>query len=189
MKNILSEIKSKSLLATLIIAFIIAFFINPLAKLSWNLLFLMTNRLSSFLINQIIDSIIRGNTLIEVYIFIFVFATFMFLFVDPLAVKTKKESTNNKIKKIPVRKIEIICLYLFYIIFIVVITTNIIISELNINFKLKMGIISPYIENEKEEELWSKWYLMESKMDYINLNYELENIAEKNNFKLKKPFK
>lgn len=176
-------------MTTLAIAFIIAFFINPLAKLTWNLLFLMSNRLSSLLINQIIGLIIRGTTSIEVYIFMFVFFTFIALFVDPLAVKTKKDSTNNKIKKIPVQKIEIVILYIFYIIFIVVITTNVIVSELNINFKLKMGIISPYIDNEKEEELWSKWYLMESKMDYINLNYELENIAEKNNVKLKKPFK
>jgi len=60
---------------------------------------------------------------------------------------------------------------------------------LSVNFKQRMGIIAPYIDDEKEEELWSKWYLMESKIDYINLNYELENIAEKNNVKLKKPFK
>ena len=174
---------------TLIIAFIIALFINLLAKLTWKLLFSMSNRFSLFLINQIIVIIISGTILIEVLTFVFVFYIFIFLLVEPLTVKIKKESTHNKVKKIQVDKIGVTILYIFYIIFISVITTHLIVTELNINFKLRMGIIAPYINDEKEEELWSKWYLMESKIDYINLNYELENIAEKNNVKLKKPFK
>lgn len=185
LKNILLDIKSKSFLTTLVIAFIIAFFINPLAELTWNLLFSMSNRFSLFLINHTIGLILRGSILIEIYIFVFIF--FIFIYLNATwSVKIKKESTYNTIIKYQVQKIGVVILS---IIFILVITTHIIVSELSINFKQRMGIIATYISDEKEEELWSKWYLMESKIDYVNLNYELKNIAEKNNVKLKKPFK
>ena len=127
MKNILPDIKSKSFLTTLEIAFIIALFINPLAKLTWKLLFSMSDRFSLFLINQIIGLILRGTILIEIDIFMFVFFIFIFLFVSPLIVKIKKESINNKIKKIPVRKIGVTILYIFYIYFISITTTHIIV--------------------------------------------------------------
>ena len=182
LKNFLIDIKSKSFLTVFVFAFIIALFINPLAKLTWNILILWSNRFFLYLISQILDLTTRGNLPIETFIFLFVFYIFLFMTTIQLPLRIKKKTIDIKFKK----SLIIISSVILLTIFISVVITYMIVFELNTDFKRGMGIIAPYINNEKEEELWAKWYSMESKIDYINLNHELENIAESNNLKLPK---
>ena len=193
MKNILQKIKNNYFINTLIFAFIIALFINPLAKLTWNFLILMSSRFSLYLINKILRLAISERMPLDIFIFIFAFFAFMlvslsvYITIARLPFGIKKKSVN---KSPMYRRYIFIALSIFLLIeFIFILETYTIAFELNVNYKQRMGIIAPYINNEKEEELWSKWYLIESKIDYINLNHELDNIAENNNIKLPKALK
>ena len=194
LENILGNIKRNYFVNIIVTGFIIALFINPLAKLMWNLLILMSNRFSLFLVNEILKFAVRGRTSIDIFIFMFAFSTFILVNVSiivniKLSSRTKKKSVNKP--SIPVtrlRRMAIATCFLF-VGSAFLLSTYYVVYELNANHKQRMGIIAPCIDNQKEEELWSKWYLLKSKIDYINLNHELENIAESNNIELPKLFK
>jgi hypothetical protein len=152
---------------------------NVLHKLFWNLLISWSNVFSLFLVKQILKFAIKGKMPIEVFIFVFLF--FVFLCLVSLSshpeLRTKIIVSKNWI-------LDIVIYIFFLVIFIYVVTTYIIVFNLNTDFEQKIGIIAPYINNEEEEELWSKWYLMESKVDYLNLEQEIKKIAENNDIKL-----
>ncbi len=54
---------------------------------------------------------------------------------------------------------------------------------LNLRFSRKMIILKPYLSEQQEDELLSKWALMESRDDYRAINDVLHGYAEKNNVK------
>lgn len=51
--------------------------------------------------------------------------------------------------------------------------------QLNTSFNQRLNAISPYINDHEIKILKSKWALMKSKQDFINLNSYLENLAKR----------
>lgn len=193
MKNILQNIKSNPLILGIIgsmIGGLLILFSIPLSRLLLKLLFSWSNRFSQFIIETTIKRAIMDTNVINVYTFLFVFYIFMIVFFS----RVLSKFTFN-IEKISRKKIGNIRLYTFTITFLFlfffasfIYFMDVTRESLNATQKLRMGIVAPYIDDQKEEELWSKWYLIKTKIDYISLNYELDNIAENNNIELPKPY-
>ena len=191
MNNILLKIKNNPLILAIIgsiIGGVILLCSITMARLFWNLLVSWSNRSSLFFLNKILKLAVSGRMSIDIFIFIFVFFTYIFVityifFTRLLAFRIKKKSAKKS-----TIYIFIIIFFLYLSIFIFTLNSYNIVVELKAKHKQIMGIIAPYINEEKEEELWSKWYSIESKIDYLNLHVELENIAESNNLKLPKLF-
>jgi len=173
------DIKNDSLIKTIIIMVVVTIFADRLSELFWNLLFLWSNGFSLFLVKRILKFAIKGKMPIEVFSFVFIF--FIFLCLNPLSLPFELQ---KKFKVKMSRIINSAISIFFIIIFLYAITTYILVFNLNTDFEQKIGIIAPYVDNETEEELWSKWYLMESKVDYLNLEQEIKKIAENNEIKL-----
>jgi hypothetical protein len=59
--------------------------------------------------------------------------------------------------------------------------------QLNTSFNQKLNALSPYIDEAQKEILVSKWALMKSKKDYLEIKSIMEDEAKKNNIELPKP--
>ena len=191
MNNILLKIKNNSFVIGIIgsvIGGVIFLCSIPIARFLWNLLVSWSNRFSLFFLNKILKLAVSGRMSIDYFIFILVFVTFIIVITNTFFTRWLPFRIKKKSAKKSTLYIFIIICFLYLFTFIFTLNTHNIVVELNARHKQRMGIIAPYINDEKEEELWSKWYSIESKIDYLNLNYELENIAESNNLKLPKLF-
>ena len=177
--NIPSDKKSYSSIKAILIMLIVTILGNVLYKPFWNLLISWSNVFSLFLVKRILKFAIKGKMPIEVFSFVFLFFAFLYLTNLSPFFEIKKKIIVNKS-----RILDIVISIFFLVIFIYVVTTYTLVFNINTDFEQKIGIIAPYINNEIEEELWSKWYLMESKVDYLNLAQEIEKIAENNDIKL-----
>lgn len=56
----------------------------------------------------------------------------------------------------------------------------------NSTFQQRINAIAPYIDEQKEEELKSKWALMHSRNDFDMLDKEIELVAKGNKLALPK---
>jgi len=163
----------------------------PVARCLLELLFSWSNRFSCFIIDTIIKLAISNLNVIGISIFLFVVFIFMVVFLSailrdfPLSIKRTSEKKRQNIRLGYILIIEYFILTIFGIFLL---NLHFTLESLNTSQKLRMGIIAPYIDDQKEKELWSKWYLIRSKIDYINFNDELDNIAENKNIKLPKSF-
>lgn len=179
MSNNRFDIKNDSLIKNIIIMVIVAIVFSHLSEPFWDLLISWSNGFSLFLVKRILKFAIKGKMPIEVFSFVFIFFTFLCLnpLSLPFGLKTKIKFNMSGIINI------VICIF-FLVFFIYTTTTYILVFNLHTDFEQKIGIIAPYVNNEIEEELWSKWYSMESKVDYLNLEQEIKKIAENNKIRL-----
>jgi hypothetical protein len=60
--------------------------------------------------------------------------------------------------------------------------------KLNTTFNQRLNAIAPYISETKEKELISKWALMRSKKDYLNIKLSIDTVAIRNNLILPQEF-
>ena len=191
LNNILLKIKNNPFMLGIIgsaIGGVIILCSIPIARLLWNLLVSWSNRFSLFFLNKILKLAVSGRMSIDYFIFLLVFVTFISVIINIFSTRWLPFRIKKKSAKKTHIYIFIIIYFLYLITFIFTLNIYNIVHELNARHKQRMGIIAPYINDEKEEELWSKWYSIESKIDYLNLNVELKNIAESNNLKLPKLF-
>lgn len=168
--------------------------IRPAGKFIWKLLFSWSDSLSRLITDRIIRAAIIDFNLIDFAIFLCV----VFLigsvigysnFFQNIKVNTKKkeESKITRITKVKYIFLKFALISLFFIVFSFYLVDSIG-ESMNVTQKMRMCIIVPYINEQIEEELWSKWYLISSKIDYIDYNNELDIIAENNNIELPKPY-
>ena len=189
MKNILKNIKSNPLILGIIgsmIGGLLILFSIPLSRLLLKLLFSWSNMFSQFIIETTIKRAIMDTNIINVYTFLYVFYIFIVLLFSSIFSKFKPNIEKKSRKKMGnILKYTLTIIFLFLLFFASFIYfMDVTRASLNATQKLRMGIVAPYIDDQKEEELWSKWYLIRTKIDYISLNYELDNIAENNNIEL-----
>jgi len=177
-----------------IIAWILILCIRPAGKFIWKLLFSWSDNLSRLITDRIIRAAIMDLNLIDFAIFLCVGFLFSFVigysnFFLNIKVNTEKkeESKIKRITKVKYIFLKFALISLIFIIFLfyLIDSTS---ESMNVTQKMRMCIIAPYINEQIEEELWSKWYLISSKIDYIDYNNELDIIAENNNIELPKPY-
>lgn len=75
---------------------------------------------------------------------------------------------------------------LFFIVGFILIFRSYSDLQLNTKFNQQLRALSPYIDDSQEKILISKWALMKSKKDYLEINVIIENIAKQNNIELPK---
>lgn len=197
MKNIIKIIKNNSLISGIMgsmIAWILILCIRPASKFIWKLLFSWSNSLSRLITDRIIRAAIIDLNLIDFAIFLCV--VFLMGVVigysnifQNIKVNTKKKEESKitritKVKYIFLKFALISSLSIVFCFYLVDSTGE----SINVTQKMRMCMIAPYINEQIEEELWSKWYLISSKIDYIDYNNELDIIAENNNIELPKPY-
>jgi len=193
LKNILKNIKSNSLILGIIGSVIGTLFILsilPIARYFWKLLFSWSGWFARLITDSTIRSVIKHQNHLNFAIFICVSILLMSLLFSIILKGLKSNRKKNDVEKslkITHTVIFILSIFIFveisYLYFVDAIG-----EELNSIQKIRMAIIAPYVIDQKEEELWSKWYSIRSKIDYINLNNELDDIAAKNNTELPKAF-
>ena len=192
LKNIQKKLKSNPFILGIIgsvIGGILILTSVPLVRFFWKLLFSWSDRFSRLITDSTIKIAIMDVNIIGIITFLFVLNVFSWAMLSNLFPKYKfniKEQIGEKISKL--RYLVIIIYSILLLMIMSLFFINMTGEFLNGIQKLRMGIISPYINDQKEKELWSKWYLINSKVDYINLNYELDNIAENNNIELPTPY-
>lgn len=190
LKNILKNIKSNPFILGIIgsiIGGILILLSIPIAKLLMKLLFSWSNRLSLFILNFTIRLAIANYDFTGFVTFYFVFVLIIMaicsdFFQIPAFYAKKKSGVNIR----PRKYIFAFTIFIYCLFFLPLIIINNSAKIINLNQIRRMEIIAPYIDDQKEEELWSEWYLLRSKRDYVNLNYEIDNIAENNNVELPK---
>ncbi|HEX9513632.1 MAG TPA: hypothetical protein VF939_24240 [Puia sp.] len=57
--------------------------------------------------------------------------------------------------------------------------------ELNLSFDQRLTAVAPFLTENEEKLIKSKWATMQEEKDFQAINTELENIAQKNNIKLR----
>lgn len=56
--------------------------------------------------------------------------------------------------------------------------------QLNTSFNQRMNALAPYVNETQTKELFSKWAMMKTKVDFLEIKKLIEEIAEKNNIEL-----
>lgn len=189
MKNIFKKIKIDSLISGILgtlIVMILALCLRPVGIFIWKLIFSWSNSISRLITDKIIRIAIINPNFTDLVFFMCVFFLFGFL-MSAASIKKKEETKTERMIKLKYifMKFLLTSLFIFTIIFYIL---NIISQEINLAQRMRFYIITPYITEQKEEELLSKWYLISSKTDYIEYNNELEIIAKNNEIKLPKTF-
>jgi len=190
LKNILKNITSNSLILGIIgsvIGTLLILYTPTLVRFFFKLLFSWSNIFSNLIIDSTIKAAVREFKFIGYYTFLLVMITFGLVY---LSLTKLEYSYLHSIKKQPdAIKRTIMLVYMLLAILIIASAANAISVEgIIVTQKLRIDIIAPYINEQIEEELWSKWYLISSKIDYIDYNNELDIIAENNNIELPKPY-
>lgn len=190
MKNILKNITSNSLILGIIgsvIGTLLILYTPTLVRFFFKLLFSWSNIFSNLIIDSTIKAAVREFKFIGYYTFLLVMITFGLVY---LSLTKLEYSYLHSIKKQPdAIKRTIMLVYMLLAILIIASAANAISVEgIIVTQKLRIDIIAPYINEQIEEELWSTWYLISSKIDYIDYNNELDIIAENNNIELPKPY-
>jgi len=190
LKNILKNITSNSLILGIIgsvIGTLLILYTPTLVRFFFKLLFSWSNIFSNLIIDSTIKAAVREFKFIGYYTFLLVMITFGLVY---LSLTKLEYSYLHSIKKQPdAIKRTIMLVYMLLAILIIASAANAISVEgIIVTQKLRIDIIAPYINEQIEEELWSTWYLISSKIDYIDYNNELDIIAENNNIELPKPY-
>ncbi len=103
-------------------------------------------------------------------------------------VKEKDEIKNSKATSkweyIAFKTVNVV-IWLFFLIALLFISGESIVLSAVSDFSQHNRIIAPYIDDQEEEKIMSKWSQMESLEDYNNIYNQIVDIAKENNLKLK----
>lgn len=102
-----------------------------------------------------------------------------------LVKKEKTTEVTSKTKESVSKKVIFFLFCIFICLFgTLFVSTKFYQLSLISSFKQHLRVIAPYISEQEEEELLSKWSLMKNSNDYKAVYADLENIAKQNNILL-----
>lgn len=178
---------------------------NPLLRFFSNVAVYIVTFGKEILLDSIYEDIGRGYS--EVYsIGVFFFLAIIiaclsligFIFIrlifKDLVARFEGEPERERLTKQKVKRMKRRFQYMWYIgalftlLFIILTTTKFLVAlyknGARSHIYQSVTICSPYISEKEEKELLSKFALIKSRNDYINLNNQLKNIAEQNGVEL-----
>jgi len=203
----------KGIIASIIASVIFMIILEPLMKLFWTFLNTTTNHLYTSYLNSIFTNAAIGHRN-HIDFMTYYFETvliFGVLFITLIKAKSiiekpidkkhisnlkSKEEFEQEISSIKLRLLKIIktLRVLFYsglllgFIFLLIMISSLFKEyanlQLNSTFYQRINALAPYIEDKQQKIFISKWALMKSKEDYLEIKLSLENIAKENNVKL-----
>jgi hypothetical protein len=203
----------KGIIASVIASVIFMIILEPLMKLFWTFLNNTTNHLYTSYLNSIFTNAAIGhrNHIDFITYYFETVLIFGVLFISLIKAKSiirkrtdeerkynlkskeelEQEISNTKHKLSKLIKALRVLFYsglVFGFIFMLFMLSSLFKEyanlQLNSTFSQRINALAPYIEDKQQKIFISKWALMKSKEDYLEIKLSLENIAKENNVKL-----
>ena len=203
----------KGVIAGIIASIIFMVILEPLMKLIWSFLINTSSSIYTSYFNSIFKNAALGHrnhvdfmtyailTIIFIGVMTFFYLkTYFYMktsrYDNSITQDKTKEQIENEVAKIASKITKLnnrmkiifvvgaVCCFIFSCISFSNLFKEYSNLQLNTSFNQKINAISPYINDNEQKVIISKWALMNSKNDYLEIKRNIDNIAKMNHFQL-----
>ena len=187
--------KKESIISAVIAALLFYIFIGPIIDFFWNLIVLFSDNVYEGFVDHMYVSAALGNRDVFSALTFTIIVSLSLGFIVSIEVvdyiiiprlKRGKDSIS-KSSIFTLRIVRSLCGFIAIIGSLSIFSIRYVDFQVNTSFWQRLDALAPYISEQTEEILRSRWALMKSRNDYVEINNELERIAKKQGIELPTP--
>ncbi len=181
----------KGIIASVIAAFVVIIFIQPLLRFIWAVILALGSRfLQGYIDSTYKSAALGGRNDVDVILIGWLFAIVSGMMIGMTLAIIKKKLSRERPSRKSGKRLEWlilgICLVLFHVSGISVTVRAFADLQLNTSFQQRLKVLGPVLKDMEVKELEAAWASMQTRADYEAIQMRLEETAEAHEIRLPK---